>query len=124
MSINEMLPYVLVIILSLCLLKIYRKAQQRRAKGEFALEDINQARKYFVLSLQHCIDNGIEIDISQMRQIILDTKEYHPDVSIDYDLVAGSFGVVLKSHGLKRTIYGYTYPPKYELENNMRYVIN
>lgn len=124
MSINEMLPYVLIVILSLCLLKIYRKAQQRRAKGEFALEEITQARKYFVASLQHCIDDGIEITNAVIRQIILDTKEYHPDVSIDYDLVAGSFEIELKTHGLKRTIYGYSYPPKYELENNMRYVIN
>lgn len=123
MSLAEMLPYVLVIILSLVLLKIYRKAQQRRAKGEFALQEVTQARKYFVVCLQHCIDNGIEIDMAQMRQIILDTKEYHPDVSIDYDLVAGTFEVELQIHGLKRTIYGYSYPPKYELENNIRYVI-
>lgn len=124
MSLAEMLPYVLVIILSLVLLKIYRKAQQRRAKGEFALQEVIQARKYFVASLQHCIDNGIEITNAVIRQIILDTKEYHPDVSIDYDLIAGSFEIVLQAYGLKRTIYGYSYPPKYELENNMRYVIN
>lgn len=123
MSILDMLFWGFISAVVVVIYRVIKSRRQARERGLMAKEDIVQARKFMIEELNHCIQDGEVIGASEIKGMIKSVKEYHPDVQIDFDLVAGTFEIELKCFKEKRTIFGYSVPPKYELENNLIYRI-
>lgn len=124
MSINEMLPYALVLIVLIGLFKVRGKVLRDKAnKQEKKSTALFDARSTIVSDLNYYINNGEEITSKVLNQVISRVKEANKLLNIEYDLIAGSFEVVIKYEDEFVSIHGYTSQPPYNLEHNIHYQI-
>lgn len=124
MSINEMLPYALVLIVLIGLFKVRGKVLRAKAnKQEKKATALFDARSTIVSDLNYYINNGEEITSKVLNQVISRVKEANKLLNIEYDLIAGSFEVVIKYEDEFVSIHGYTSQPPYNLEHNIHYQI-